>query len=103
MKLVPIETQKIPNVIPQRKGSNYNILVEFQESGLDCVELREYPHKNASSAAVCLSLSIKRFRFNIKVIKRGRACVPDQEQMNTKKEILKRKFLSLFYFLKKGE
>lgn len=71
MKLVPIETQKIPSVVPQRKGSNYNTLVKFQESEADCVELREYPHKNAKSAASCLRLSINRFRFNIKVIKRG--------------------------------
>lgn len=71
MKLVPIETQKIPSVVPQRKGSNYNTLVEFQESEADCVELREYPHKNAMTAAVCLSKSIKRYRFNIKVIRRG--------------------------------
>lgn len=71
MKLVPIKTQKIPGVIPQRKGSNYNILVEFQESKEDCVELREYPHKNAMSAAACLIQSIKRYRFNIKVIRRG--------------------------------
>lgn len=71
MKLVPIETQKIPSVVPKRKGSNYNTLVEFQESEADCVELMEYPHKNAESAACCLSQSIKRYRFNIKVIKRG--------------------------------
>lgn len=70
MNLVPIEAQNIPYANAKRNGSNYKALVEFQESGATCVEVKDYPHKNAETAANCLRTSIRRYRFRIRVVRR---------------------------------
>lgn len=70
MKLVPIETKNIPYANAKRNGSNYKLLVDFQESDATCAEVRDYPHRDAKSATNCLRNSIRRYRFQFRVIQR---------------------------------
>lgn len=70
MNLVPIEARNIPYANAKRNGSNYKLLVEFQESDANCVEVKDYPHNCAETASNCLRSSIKRYRFHFRVIRR---------------------------------
>ena len=70
MKLVPYDKTKLS------KGgyaptANYTILIGFIESGLDCVQIEDYPHKSIDSCQASISCSIKHFRMNqIRCIRR---------------------------------
>lgn len=70
MKLVPVESQSIPFGNANKKGNNYQILIDFQESDATCVEVKDYPHKTAESASNCLRASINRYRFYFRVAQR---------------------------------
>ena len=45
MKLVLIESQGIPFANANKKGNNYQILIDFQESDATCVEVKDFPQK----------------------------------------------------------
>ena len=60
MKLVPYEREKIKN-IGWTKTKNLAILEEFLRSNYDCVEVKEFTTKSASTCAASLQVSIKRF------------------------------------------
>lgn len=73
MKIVPVKMADVPcssRGFTRGYGRNYQLLVEFQELGATCVEVRDYPHKNANSLAKSLINSIKRYRFPYHVIQR---------------------------------
>ena len=64
MKLVAADKKALRFGYKQTKL--YDLLEEFRDSGLDCVEVTEYHHKNAKSCYSCLTNSIRRFRMPIK-------------------------------------
>lgn len=39
---------------------NFTMITEFLESGMDCVEIKEYTHTSAKSCVSSLALTIKR-------------------------------------------
>ena len=70
MKLVPYNVEKLRAGFKRTK--NQTILEEFANSDYDCVEIKDFSHKNAKSCSSCLSLSVKRFGYqNIRVVQRG--------------------------------
>lgn len=73
MYFEPLKKENIPSSNRghyKRYGKNYKLLVDFQESDAQCVEVKNYSHKNARVAQSCLMLSIKRYRFPFHVIVR---------------------------------
>lgn len=61
MKLKPCSVNDLGNIY--RPTKNYEILKEFKDSGLICVEIDKYPHANANSCQTSLMTSIKRYGF----------------------------------------
>lgn len=61
MQLVPYDVEKIRYYKPSK---NQKILEEFIESGLDCVKLKDWNHKNARSLQSTLYSSKRRFHIN---------------------------------------
>ena len=61
MKLVPYDISKIRYYRPCKLQV---ILNEFVNSGLDCVEVKDFTHKNAKSCANALNTSAKKSRMN---------------------------------------
>lgn len=51
--------------------ANQRLLMRFAESGLDCVKLEDWPHKNARSLVASLHSTVKRLNLNVSVIRRG--------------------------------
>lgn len=72
MKLVPYNKNDIDRKHLYRQGRNMRMLEEFMESGLDCVKIEDYPHKNATICQQNLTVSITRMglRKSVKVVKR---------------------------------
>lgn len=70
MKMVPCDVHTVDAVRTNCK--NHKVLMEFVESNHGCVELVDYPQKNAHSCAASFTQSIRRFNLNsIKVLQRG--------------------------------
>lgn len=70
MRLVPADQNEFN--LKRRKYDNFNLLTEFAESELKCVEVVEFRHKNAHVCQTSLHSAIKHYRMdNIKVKMRG--------------------------------
>ena len=70
MKFIPVSETEIIKSYSERTDV-FETLNAFQESGLKCVKITEYTHKNANSCATALRVGIKRFnRYHIKVMVR---------------------------------
>lgn len=61
MKIVPIKLEDIP--VRRSYSDNYTTLVQFTESGYDCVEITGFTQKEARQCVASLNASIKRYRF----------------------------------------
>lgn len=61
MKLIPCDVNEFRR--GYERSNNYEILREFNESGLDCAKVENYTQINATSCATSLRTSIKRYRF----------------------------------------
>lgn len=64
MKLIPYDINKFKNLNYYTKGKVHRLLLEFAESGLDCVKVEDYPHKNAYNCTSALQGAIKHYGFN---------------------------------------
>lgn len=69
MKLVPCNEDDLK--IVKSKTDIYKTLSEFIHSDCDIMEIKDFTHKSAVVCAGCISQSVKRYRFNIQVVKRG--------------------------------
>lgn len=69
MKLVPCNEIELRYVRP--KTNLWAVLNEFAHGYHDVMEVTEFTNKNAESCASSMSAAVKRYRFNIQVIKRG--------------------------------
>lgn len=68
MKMVPYNKDELKYLKP---GHNQKLLLEFAESGLDCVKLEGYPQKNAKTCQSNLSTAAVRLGLrHIKVVVR---------------------------------
>ena len=63
MKLVPYDKTKLNMRRCYKPTRNYKFLMEFIESGLDCVRIEDYPHKSTDSAQASFVNSIKHFHM----------------------------------------
>lgn len=70
MKLVPCITEEDLKVV-RPKTNLWNVLDEFINSGYDVMEVKDFTNKDAGSCAASMGASIKRYKFNCKVMKRG--------------------------------
>jgi hypothetical protein len=71
MKLVPTNIKEL-GTVRRPYTPNYKILCEFRDSKYECVELKDYTHKDAHSCSTSFLNSIKRYKMtNIMVLKRG--------------------------------
>lgn len=59
MKLIPYDYKEAMKKKRYKPTRNLGILEEFIESGLDCVKLEGYDHKNAETATSSFKSSIK--------------------------------------------
>ena len=70
MKMVLCDVHTVDAV--RTKCKNHKVLMEFVESNHECVELVDYPQKNAHSCTSSFIGSIRRFNLNsVKVLQRG--------------------------------
>lgn len=60
MKLVPYDGPDFRN---RKRGSNYNLLIEFSESGNYAMEVVDYHHVDAWHCAAALRCSIKIYKI----------------------------------------
>lgn len=68
MRLVPADINKVRKT-GYKRTKNLELLLEFEESNLDCVEIVDYHHKSSSSCESSIANSIKNFGFDfIKVV-----------------------------------
>lgn len=76
MKLVPYERKQLGRCAGYYAPTkNLEILEEFINSGLDCAEIKNFPHKTANGCSTSIKNSIKRFGMNSSVttvIRNGR-------------------------------
>lgn len=63
MRLVPYDKTKLNMRKCYEPTRNYKFLMEFIESGLDCVKIEDYPHKSMASAQASFVSSIKHFHM----------------------------------------
>lgn len=70
MRIIPVEKHNLIEA-NYKQTKNYAILKEFVDSGLEIALLEDYPHKNAACAQNCLTISAKRYGFNVKIAARG--------------------------------
>lgn len=70
MKLVPVDAKTISK--GYKHCGNQAILEEFDASGLDFVEVIDWPHKSSNICAAALRKSAERFRMNnIRIVNSG--------------------------------
>jgi hypothetical protein len=71
MKLVPVSIEELGEV--KRPYSNlYAILMEFENSGHDCMKVENYTQKRSAICANSLRSAVKRYGLNsISIVKRG--------------------------------
>lgn len=62
MKLVPYDKTKI-YWRGYKPTKNYEILMRFVESKIECVKIEDYPHTSIDSCQASFSSSIKRYRL----------------------------------------
>lgn len=71
MVLIPADKNELERV-KRPYGNNYEVLMKFRDSDLECVKLLGWTHKHAKSCAWSMTESARRFKmFNIRVIMRG--------------------------------
>jgi hypothetical protein len=71
MYFTPYEKEQLKKDL-WSKSRNFEILTKFAESNYDCVEVEDYPHKNAKSCQTTLISSMRHYKIrNIKVTIRG--------------------------------
>lgn len=46
-----------------KRTKNFEFIMKFLESGMDCVKVEEYTNKDAKSCASALNISIKKFNL----------------------------------------
>lgn len=70
MKLIPVDINEINAIYKPTK--NYQLLMEFHESDLECVEIVDFTNKNVKSFQTILITAAKRYGLHsIKVCIRG--------------------------------
>lgn len=70
MNFIPVEKETIERGY-RLKGDNYETLLKFRDSQLECVKLVGWTHKNSKTCAGCFRTTIKLCRMNnIKVMER---------------------------------
>lgn len=70
MKLIPTNEKELERT--RTKSDIFSLLMEFQESTMDCAKVEDYPHKSAKSCANSISIAIKKYRLGtIRVTQRG--------------------------------
>lgn len=70
MKITPIKFEEIP--VKRSYSDNYSTIIQFADSGYDCVEITDYTQKSAQQCAASLNATIKRYRlFANKAIQRN--------------------------------
>ena len=62
MTLIPYDYRKLN--LDYKATSNYQLLLDFQESGLTCAKVEGVDSKKATSKAGSLNKSIEHFNFN---------------------------------------
>lgn len=67
MKLIPMEIKEFEARI-RKNTSNYKVLTEFVDSGMDCAKIEGWTQAGAKACANSLRTSIKRFRFGVRVV-----------------------------------
>lgn len=71
MKLVPFSKAEL-EIIGYRKTKNYELLLEFAESDLECAKVEGWTGKSAHIKTANLNRSIDRFKmYHIKAVCRG--------------------------------
>lgn len=61
MKITPIKLADIP--VRRSYSDNYSTVMQFAESGYDCVEITDWTQKSAQQCAASLNATIKRYRL----------------------------------------
>lgn len=69
MKLIPYTENDLKLI--RTRTDLWSVLNEFIDGDHDVMEVTEFTNKNAESCASSMSAAVKRYRFNIQVIKRG--------------------------------
>lgn len=69
MKLVPCNEDDLKVVNP--RTNLWKVLNEFVNGDFDVVEVRDFTNKDAKNCAASIGSAIRRYRFNVQVIKRG--------------------------------
>ena len=67
MKLIPVDVKEFEALI-NKNTSNYKVLSEFIDSGMDCARLDGFSQKRADICANSLRAAIKRYKFGVRVI-----------------------------------
>lgn len=66
MELVAYDKEKLPSLRSHgwKKSENLLLLEKFIDSGLDCMKVEGWKHKNARVCSSSLANSIKRYKIN---------------------------------------
>ena len=62
MKLIPCNINEVMTKMPSMKW--LEVFDEFDKSGCDCVEIKEYPHKTVKACCEAARIAIKKYRRN---------------------------------------
>lgn len=73
MELIPYDKKKIGKIVTHRKHNKlYKLLMDFQESPLDCIKIDVTNYKNAHTCDASLRCTLKRHHLNgIRPVIRG--------------------------------
>lgn len=71
MTLVPCNIQEADRAKERKYTDLYRTLMDFAESGLECMEVKDFSHKTAAYCASSIAAAIKRYHlYNIRAVQR---------------------------------
>lgn len=62
MNYIPCNEKAIA-IVKNVRSDNFTLLMNFAESGLDCAQVRDYPHSSATACATALRAAIRKYRI----------------------------------------